>query len=273
MKKSSIYLLANTFMHTLKGRNQMKNVRLIKRLFVISIILVILCGLTGCCIDHIMEVVSQTQATCEDEGIATYKCKECGHEENEIIPATGHSFVEKVTQEATCVSTGVVEKACSTCNKVESATIEMSPHAYEVTITKDATLDAPGVEESTCNVCGDVKQIELAKLGTKENPGKVTVEQLVSEINSNKDAAKARYNEQWIEITGEVLDASHVAGMTRFYLYGKSGDSGLRIICWVKEEVLKPFDYDGEVHTFLGQVREITTVNATEIGDCEIISE
>ena len=56
-------------------------------------------------------------------------------------------------------------------------------------------------------------------------------------------------------------------------MYGESGDSGLRIICWVKEEVLKPFDYKGEIHTFLGQVREITTVNATEIGDCEIISD
>ena len=38
--------------------------------------------------------------------------------------------------------------------------------------------------------------------------------------------AKAKYNEQWIEITGKVLDADNVAGMTRFYLYGKSGDSG-----------------------------------------------
>ena len=201
-----------------------------------------------------------------------YKCKECKYEETEAIPATGQTYIEKIVQEASCTSTGITEKTCSVCNKVESVTTEKVPHSYEVTSTKEATLEAPGTEESTCSVCGDIKQKELEKLGTKENPGKVTVEQLVSEINSNKDAAKAKYNEQWIEITGKVLDASNAAGMSKFYLYGKSGDSGLRIICWVKEEVLKPFEYQGEIHTFLGQVREITTVNATEIGDCEIIS-
>jgi hypothetical protein len=251
----------------------MKAVCRIKNIFAIAIVLVIICCLTGCCFDHNFEVVSQTFATCEEDGLTISKCTKCDHEETEVIPAIGHAFVEKIVQEASCVSEGIVEKTCSVCNKIETVTTEKIPHSYEVTSITEATLENSGIEESTCTVCGDIKQKELAKLGTKERPGKVTVEQLVSEINSNKDAAQAKYNEQWIEITGKVLDADNVAGMTRFYLYGEHGGSGLRICCWVDEDMVKPFEYEGEVHTFLGQVREITTFNATEIGDCQIISD
>lgn len=255
---------------------------------------------------------ARREPTCESDGMTTYTCKECGHEETEVIPATGHTFTEKIVQatcsstglvericsicnkvegdpeiiptsghtftekivqEATCASTGLIERTCSVCNKVESVKIEKTPHSYEVTSTTEPTLEAPGVEESTCSVCGDITKKELAILGTRGNPGKVTVDELVAEINANKNATKAKYNGKWIEITGKVLDADTVAGMTRFYLYGEHGGTSLRIVCWVNEEVLKPFSYQGEVHTFLGQVREISTSNATEIGDCQIISD
>ena len=251
----------------------MKATYYLKTTIVLALVIPALFGIVGCCVDHDMKIVSQIQATCESAGSITNECRECGHEETERTPATGHSFAEKVVQEASCASTGLVEKICSICNKVETGIIEMTSHSYEVTSTKEATLEAPGVEESTCIVCGNVKQKELLKLGTKTNPGKVTIEQLVSEINSDKAKAATKYNDQWIEITGKVLDASNVAGMTRFYLYGQSGDTGLRIICWVNEEILKPFDYRGDTVTFLGQMREISFINATEIGSCTIISD
>lgn len=98
----------------------------------------------------------------------------------------------------------------------------------------------------------------------------VTASQFANEITSNTDVAKAKYNGKWVQITGTVLSANNVAGMTNFYLYGEKGGSGLKVVCWVNEEVLKPFDYKGETHTFVGQVREVSTVNSTEIGNCEI---
>lgn len=106
---------------------------------------------------------------------------------------------------------------------------------------------------------------------SRSNPIVVTVSQFANEIKSNADTAKTKYNGKWVQITGEVLGAHNVAGMTSFYLYGEKGGSGLRVVCWVNEEVLKPFDYRGETHTFVGQVREVSTVNSTEIGNCEII--
>ena len=217
-------------------------------------------------------VETRKEPTCTEQGEVVKVCSACGTKTSELL-VKQHKYTENVIQEATCSNTGLVEKTCSICNKVESVTTEKTSHAYEVTSTKEATLESPGVEESTCTVCGEVKQKESAMLGAKENPGKVTVEQFVSDIKSNKDAAAAKYNEKWIEITGKVLEARNVAGMTSFYLHTEKDGSGLRVVCWVNDEVLKPFDYIGETHTFLGQVREIATANATEIGDCTIISE
>ena len=106
---------------------------------------------------------------------------------------------------------------------------------------------------------------------SRSTPIVVTSSQFANEIKSNTDAAKTKYNGKWVQITGQVLSAHNIAGMTSFYLYGEKGGSGLRVVCWVNEEVLKPFDYRGETHTFIGQVREVSTVNSTEIGNCEII--
>lgn len=196
-------------------------------------------------------------------GVATSPSTSCEHEWKNIEQTV-----------PTCTESGTTVMYCTLCNaKGDEEEIQPTGHAYVDKTVQEATLESIGIEESICSVCGEIKQKELAKLGTKENPCKITVEQLVSEIEADKDTAKVKYNEQWVEITGKVLDASNVAGMSRFYLYGNVDDSGLRIVCWVKEEVLKPFDYDGETHTFIGQIREITTVNATEIGDCEIISK
>lgn len=106
---------------------------------------------------------------------------------------------------------------------------------------------------------------------SRSNPIVVTASQFVNEIKTNTDTAKTKYNGKWVQITGKVLSAHNTAGMTSFYLYGEKGGSGLRVVCWVNEEVLKPFDYRGETHTFVGQVREVSTVNSTEISNCKII--
>ena len=224
--------------------------------------------------EHEWETIMQNEPTCTATGIAVRHCIICDtNEDEQVIASLGHTFVENIVQAASCSNAGVVEKTCSKCSQIENASIGKINHDYKVTYTKSATLEERGVERSIFSVCGDVSEKEIAKLGTKEKPGKVTIEQLVAEINANIDSAKTKYNGQWIEITGKVLTADNIAGMTRFYLYGKTGDSGLHICCWVKEAVQEPSNYQGKVYTFLGQVREITIMMATEIGDCQIIAE
>lgn len=139
---------------------------------------------------------------------------------------------------------------------------------YDRLITSEILPDA----ETNEPVPETKEEKPVAALGSsRSNPIVVTATQFANEINSNTDAAKTKYNGKWVQITGKVLSANNVSGMTNFYLYGERGGSGLKVVCWVNKEVLKPFDYRGETHTFIGQLREITTVNATEIGDCEIV--
>ena len=107
---------------------------------------------------------------------------------------------------------------------------------------------------------------------TKVNPIVVDVDTLVEEINTDIEGAKEKYNGKWVEITGEIVNHYTVAGMTGYYLYGDRGNTGLRIICWRDGE---PYSGAmlGETFTFIGIMREVTTFNATEIGECEIIIE
>ena len=57
--------------------------------------------------------------------------------------------------------------------------------------------------------------------------------------------------------------------MCGYYLYGKRGDEGLKITCWIENDMTQASV--GQTKTFLGIVREVTTVNNTEIGKCKIV--
>ena len=221
--------------------------------------------------EHNWETTVKTVADCENAGVVVHKCAKCDCEEVETIPATGHSFTEEIVQAASCSATGIAKKTCSLCNKAEEIVLDKMDHTYEYTTTKAPTFEEKGIKMGTCTVCGHTQEEDIFELGTIINPGEVTVSELVAEMNSDIDAAKKKYNGKWIKITGKVLRANDVLGMTRFQLYGDNRDSGLRIVCWVENGVLKPFDYVGETHTFLGSVIEITTVNSTEIEFCTII--
>ena len=98
----------------------------------------------------------------------------------------------------------------------------------------------------------------------------ITTEQLVSEINANIDAAKEKYNGKWVKISGKVTFISQSAGMTGYYLYGKRGSEGLKITCWVDNQYAASLSV-GVTVTFVGQMREVTIMNNTEIADCKVI--
>ena len=157
--------------------------------------------------------------------------------------------------------------------KEETNVVTSTEETQTPVVTEEPIKEAEKLPETkTSEPVPEVKEEKpVAPLGSSSNPIVVTSSQFANEIKSNTDTTKTKYNGKWVQITGKVLSAHNVAGMTSFYLHGEKGGSGLRVVCWVNEEVLKPFDYRGETHTFIGQVREVSTVNSTEIGNCEII--
>ena len=157
--------------------------------------------------------------------------------------------------------------------KEETNVVASTEETQKPAVTAEPIKEAENLpEDKTSEPVPVVKEEKpAAPLGSSSNPIVVTASQFVNEIKSNTDAAKTKYNGKWAQISGKVLSAHNVAGMTSFYLYGEKGGSGLKVVCWVNKEVSKPFDYKGETHTFVGQVREVSTANSTEIGNCEII--
>lgn len=103
----------------------------------------------------------------------------------------------------------------------------------------------------------------------------VTVEAFVNDIRNNIDAAKEKYNGKWVEITGRVTDYSRYNGssLSGYYLYGGYAKEGLKIVCWQNKEDSTQFTKVGRMCTCTGIVREVTTANATEIANCQIVFE
>ena len=156
-------------------------------------------------------------------------------------------------------------------NGIGTGTLLEQEEKESVVLNEEATREIPPKNEVTTPTKEVVPSPEIEPGDSRTNPIVVTASQFANEIKLNTDTAKTKYNGKWVQITGKVLSAHNVAGMTSFYLHGEKGGSGLKVVCWVNEEVLKPFDYRGETHTFIGQVREVSTANSTEIGNCEII--
>ena len=104
-----------------------------------------------CCYDRI-------EATCTEDGLEQmhFYCIYCYNEdiyEEEVIPATGHSYVAISTTNATCFSAGSVTYLCVYCDDtytVETEALEHTP----VTITKEATCNENGSIYEECSACG-----------------------------------------------------------------------------------------------------------------------
>ena len=131
----------------------------------------------------------------------------------------------------------------------------------------EENIENSSITESTSGV------IEIGE--ARDNPFVLTADELATEILDDIDAAKEKYNDKWVQITGTITDTSDGGIMYGYYLYGQSattGYTGLRIMCWCEDG---PYSGSviGDTQTFIGLLREVTTVNVTEIAECERISK
>ena len=85
-------------------------------------------------------------ATCTENGIISYTCKECGETVTEELPAIGHDY------ESTSSDDGTTTRVCSRCGEVSSG--EVHTHSYEKgTITMSPTCTEDGEIVYYCD-CG-----------------------------------------------------------------------------------------------------------------------
>ena len=112
------------------------------------------------------------EATCTQTGVQVRTC-ECGEQEQESIPALGHTEAIDASVEPTCNSTGFTEgKHCSVCNLtiVPQEIIDKIAHTPATDAAVEATCSATGLTEgSHCSVCNAVitaQQVVAKKVHT-----------------------------------------------------------------------------------------------------------
>ncbi len=119
--------------------------------------------------------------------------------------------------------------------------------------------------ESLQNPSADISQPGFIK----DNPIVIAADTLVEEIKTDINAAKAKYDGKYIKVTAEIKQAVSGGTITKYYIYGKQEDTGLRIVCW-QEGAPQENIREGRTYSFLGRIRGISEENVTEITECEI---
>ena len=118
------------------------------------------CDATSDRAEHVWgEGVVTTAATCTTDGVRTFTC-ECGATKTEVIPATGHSFTNYVSDgNATCTTDGTKTATCDHegCD-VTDTVVDLGSatgHTWdEGVVTVTATCEAPGMRLYTCTTEG-----------------------------------------------------------------------------------------------------------------------
>ena len=122
--------------------------------------------------DHKHEYTSKVKkaATCTEDGIMLYTCKDNDDSYEKVIPATGHQNTElRNVKSATCASEGYTgDTYCKDCNTKLSTgkTIAKKNHNWDAgKITTKATCTKKGIKTYTCSVCKGTKTEDIAATG------------------------------------------------------------------------------------------------------------
>ena len=116
---------------------------------------------------HEWEGTVITATTCTTDGEQMLKCKKCGTEKKEVIPAPGHDYEETVISPATCSTYGESHVACKNCDDERTKTVPQLQHNYVKDESQCVALSCTTDEMTVmvCENCGD-EQSEVTKKAT-----------------------------------------------------------------------------------------------------------
>lgn len=116
--------------------------------------------------------VIKLEATCTEDGIMLFTCKDCGETKEEAIEAAGHKPVPDGEDfEATCTEGGhTAGTVCEKCGETIEESKDTDPLGHDwgdYVQTKVATCTEDGVMTSTCENCGETQTKAVTASGHK----------------------------------------------------------------------------------------------------------
>lgn len=172
-------------------------------------------GLVGCnkC-SHTSKTLIEDTATCENNGIATYKCNDCGEIIKEDKIALGHDF-ELVSNTTSCTTDGVITNKCKRCNFKKSEQAKATGHNYN--------------EDAYCKICSKFKfDIELSV--------KLPVELKYLMYSTNYLYAKCELTRAYLYISSTNYLFIELDGKKTYDSHGDYGDSAISFTVVLKEK-------------------------------------
>ena len=108
-------------------------------------------------------------ATCTQQGLHTYTCRNCGESYTEAIPALAHEY-SAVVFYPTCTEAGYTTYYCENCDaSYVSDYVDAVGHSYsQGAQTIAPTCTDSGIMTYTCDMCGEKKTETIAPLGHVE---------------------------------------------------------------------------------------------------------
>lgn len=149
------------------------------------------------------ETQSYLIPTCTEDGLSVRICSLCGTEEEQTVPATGHSLhflTNKV--DPTCSSIGTGVNVCEVCSAEVEFEIPMTNHSYGEPMIGGSCTE-PSTETYTCTVCGHIKTVQISAA-----PGHLWSKWTENQPSCDKDGEKNRYCTVCNESETEVIPAT-----------------------------------------------------------------
>ena len=96
----------------------------------------------------------RTMPGCTEEGVQFRVCGYCGKQEEQVVPARGHSWGPwGIKQEPTCTEEGIQTHFCSRCGMTEEGGIPVVAHQFS---SPKKSKTVKGARERCCENCGHV---------------------------------------------------------------------------------------------------------------------
>ena len=134
-----------------------------------------------------------TPATCENDGVKTTTCSDCGNTSETTIDKLGHDWDEgTVTTQPTCEEKGAKTFTCSRCQETKTEEVPAAGHVPDKgTVVTEPTCTEPGVLVTKCEVCAkELSRVDIPALDHDWDEGVVTREPTTAEKGEKKFTCK-----------------------------------------------------------------------------------